>query len=314
MKKLGWPLIRLMFVIGIALIIGQLLEVTGWISKLAKIAGPLFRFSNLGMYCSATFSAAFVSGVSSNTMLYQYYTDKKISRTQLILCNLVNQFPVYILHVSTTLFMIIPLTGIAGVIYIGITFIAALARTGLLLLYGHWYLNKIQDSETMQYHISQPSSKPTLHSMILEIKTQFPIRMTNMMVYVIPIYVIVFIFNEMDMFLWLNTWLMTYISNKFIPVESLSIVVLSFASEFTSGFAAAGAMRHAGILTIKQTVLALVIGNIIAFPIRTLRHQLPRYLGIFTPKIGTQLLLLGQFFRILSIIMITLLYLAIPEF
>ncbi len=52
-----------------------------------------------------------------------------------------------------------------------------------------------------------------------------------------------------------------------MPVESLSVVILSFAAEFTSGFAAAGALLNAGVLTVKQTVLALLTGNILAFPI-----------------------------------------------
>ena len=38
-------------------------------------------------------------------------------------------------------------------------------------------------------------------------------------------------------------------------------LILSFAAEFTSGFAAAGALLEAGVLTVKQTVMALVIGN-----------------------------------------------------
>ena len=101
-----------------------------------------------------------------------------------------------------------------------------------------------------------------------------------------------------------NEFISRYIVTSFMPVESLSVVVLSFAAEFTSGFAAAGALMEAGVLSIKQTVLALVIGNIIAFPIRALRHQLPRYMGIFSPKMGLQILLLGQGFRVISLILV----------
>ena len=93
-----------------------------------------------------------------------------------------------------------------------------------------------------------------------------------------------------------------------MPVESLSVVILSFAAEFTSGFAAAGALMEAGVLTVKQTVIALLMGNVLAFPIRALRHQIPRYMGIFSPKMGLQLLLSGQVFRVVSIIMMGLLY------
>ena len=54
--------------------------------------------------------------------------------------------------------------------------------------------------------------------------------------------------------------------------------------------------------------LALLIGNVTAFPIRALRHQLPHYMGIYTPRMGTQLLLMGQGLRVLSILLVGFVY------
>jgi hypothetical protein len=119
---------------------------------------------------------------------------------------------------------------------------------------------------------------------------------------------LVYILNIMGMFQLLRESLSGFVVTTFMPMESLSVIILSFAAEFTSGFAAAGALLEAGVLTIKQTVLALLIGNILAFPVRAIRHQLPRYIGIFSPKMGTQLLLLGQGFRITSLVVVGLLY------
>jgi hypothetical protein len=64
----------------------------------------------------------------------------------------------------------------------------------------------------------------------------------------------------------------------------------------------------AGILNVKQTVLALLIGNVLAFPIRALRHQLPHYMGIYSPRLGAELLLLGQLLRVISIIVVGVAY------
>jgi hypothetical protein len=94
----------------------------------------------------------------------------------------------------------------------------------------------------------------------------------------------------------------------FVPVHSLSVVVLSFVSEFTTGFTAAGALMDAGTITVKQTVIALLLGNIIAFPIRAIRHQLPHYMGIFSPGMGLSMLLMGQGFRVASIVFVGLVY------
>ena len=140
------------------------------------------------------------------------------------------------------------------------------------------------------------------------IKARLPARITNIAIYVIPIYIIVFILNSMGFFDLARKWLAGYVASTLLPIESLSVVVLSFAAEFTSGFAAAGALLDAGVLTTKQTVIALLIGNVVAFPIRALRHQLPHYMGIYSPKMGLQLLLMGQGFRISSLILAGMLY------
>ena len=139
-------------------------------------------------------------------------------------------------------------------------------------------------------------------------KSRLPRRIARIAVYVVPIYTIVFILNAMGLFQLLRDALAGYVVTTFMPMESLSVIVLSFAAEFTSGFAAAGALLEAGVLNVKQTVIALLIGNILAFPVRALRHQLPRYIGIFSPKMGTQLLLMGQGFRVSSIILVGIIY------
>ena len=82
----------------------------------------------------------------------------------------------------------------------------------------------------------------------------------------------------------------------------------ALANVFTSGFAAAGALLDQGVVTIKQAVIALLVGNIVAFPVRALRHQLPRLMGIFAPVMGLQLLLLGQGYRIASLVVVGAIY------
>jgi hypothetical protein len=140
------------------------------------------------------------------------------------------------------------------------------------------------------------------------IKQRLPGRIVRIAVYVVPIYTLVFMVNAMGGFDVARNWLARFVVTSVLPMESLSVVVLSFAAEFTSGFAAAGALMQAGVLTIKQTVIALLAGNIVAFPIRALRHQLPRYMGIFSPVLGLQLLLLGQGLRVISLMVVGVIY------
>ncbi len=308
LTRLLWPLVRLMALITLGLLIGQIIEAFGWTQRLAVVARPLFKFGKLGDRCSAAFTAAFFSGVAANAMLLDFYQEGHISRKQLYLSNFVNQLPAFLLHLPTTFFIIIPLTGWAGALYFMLTFIAAVFRTMMFLLYGHLQPEASPADTGGKLERLPPRQPVNLTAMSTRIKKRLPGRLTGIVIYVIPIYVIVFVVNAMGLFDLLRRALAAYVLTPFVPMESLSVIILSFAAEFTSGFAAAGALLDAGILSIKQVVIALLIGNILAFPIRALRHQLPRYIGIYAPRMGTQILLMGQGFRIISIMFIGLIY------
>lgn len=303
--RLLFPLARLMGFIAIGLLAGQAIEVLGWTHALSVVARPFFRFGNLGERCSAAFTAAFVSGVSANAMLLDFYKDGKITKQQLFLTNFVNQLPAYFLHLPTTFFIILPLTRTAGLLYYLLTFAAVLLRTVLLLLYGRLFVRPPAAPADMA--ASQPAQRKS-QKLLTAIREKLPTRVMNVAVFVLPIYIAVFFVNELGLFKLANQVVAQTVTVSFMPVESLSIVIFSFAAEFTSGFAAAGALMTAGLLTVKQTVLALLIGNILAFPIRALRHQLPRYMGIFSPKMGAQILLTGQLLRVLSLIIVGIVY------
>ncbi|MGD8521531.1 MAG: nucleoside recognition protein [Desulfobacterales bacterium] len=306
--KLFWPLFRLMMFITAGLLIGQIIEATGWTRTLAVLARPLFRFGNLGNQCSAAFTTAFFSGVTANALLLDFLREAKISRRQLYLSNFINQLPAFFLHLPTTFFIVIPLTGLAGVLYFLITFLAVLFRTILFLLYGHFFLPSRIDENVREVDVTAEQKNHGLKGIGDRIKLRLPQRLIRIAIYVVPIYTLVFVLNALGVFQLLREGLADYVVTTFMPMESLSVIILSFAAEFTSGFAAAGALLDAGVLTIKQTVIALLIGNILAFPVRALRHQLPRYIGIFSPKMGTQILLMGQGFRVVSIIFAGVIY------
>jgi hypothetical protein len=307
-SRLLWPLSRLMLFIAIGLLVGQIIEVSGWIKQMAVLARPLFRFGHLGDHCSAAFTSAFFSGVSANAMLLGFFKEGQITRRQLFLSNFINQLPAFFLHLPTTFFIVIPLTGWAGGLYFLITFLAVVLRTVLFLVYGHLRLPSPVIEGQSAAENTPSKKKKTWSDIWNRVKSRLPRRIARITVYVVPIYTLVFVLNAMGIFKLLREAMAGYVVTSFMPMESLSVIILSFAAEFTSGFAAAGALLKAGVLTIKQTVVALLIGNILAFPVRALRHQLPRYIGIFSPRMGTQILLMGQGFRVMSIIVVGIIY------
>lgn len=302
------PLGQLMLTIALGLLLGQVIEAAGWTRAFSTFARPLFRFGRLGDRCGAAFTAAFASGVAANAMLQDFFKEGKITRQQLYLTNFLNQLPAFFLHLPTTFFTVISMTGAAGALYFALTFLAVLIRTLVLIAYGRWRMPAVPMPSYAAGAPAAAQSASRSERVWAAVREKLPERILRIGILVVPIYTAVFVFNRLGLFAAARDWLAAAVVTAFVPMESLSIVVLSFVAEFTSGFAAAGALKDAGMLTTQQTVLALLTGNVLAFPIRALRHQLPHYMGIYSPRMGAELLVLGQLFRVASIIGVGALY------
>jgi hypothetical protein len=304
-QQLASPLLRLLIYMGVGLLVGQAIESLGWAGKLGGLAAPLLRWGHLRRECGASFTAAFFSGILANTMLVTLYQDGKISRREMTVTYLLNSgLPVYLLHLPTTFFIILPLTKQAGLIYLGLTLSAAALRTAAYLVYARVRLaaEPVGDSSAAA---PLPAKKEVL---LQEIWGKFRQRFSRVILYTLPIYLLIFVLNDGGFFKWLRQATAAYVAVGFLPMEAASVVIFSVATEFTSGMAAAGAFMQAGTLTVQQTVIALILGNIVATPIRALRHQLPSHMGIFSPKLGTEYLLLSQGLRLVSLAVVAVPY------
>lgn len=305
LARLGWPLLRIMAFVGIGLVVGELIEAAGWTRYLAWVAGPMFRFARLGPRCSAAFTSAFFSGVTANAMLMNAYSEGRIGKEQLFLTNFINHLPAFFLHLPTTLFIILPLAGTAGLIYLLLVFASILLRTGFFLL---WARVRLPGEDESAGALSEAPQKKPWPEILQALRRKLPKRYGRIAQFVIPIYIGVSLLKALGGFDIVRAWLSGSAATALMPVESLSMVVVAFLADYTSGFATAGALLDNEVLTIKQGVIALIAGQILAFPLRALRHQLPRYLGIFSPKMGTQILLLGQTSRVLSLLCVAAVY------
>ena len=298
--KVGSPVVRTTIFISFGLLAGQLIESLGWTTRLGRLVWPLIRWARLPGTVGSSFTAAFVSGVLANTLLYTGWQEGRLSKKGLFLGNLLNSsIPAYVLHMPTTMVIIISLTGRAGLLYVALTFTAAWLRLAAVAGVSRAIM-PVCDACVME----DGSVKRSLREVWAETWPKFKVRLQRLILIIVPVYLVVVVVAESGFFTWLRDALTAWVTISFIPVESMGVVVFAVVAEFTSGFAAAGALLQSGALSVKEVVLALLIGNIIATPVRTMRHQLPHYMGIFTPGLGVELLLVSQTVRVLSIVVV----------
>ncbi len=309
--QLVWPLIRITFFISIGLVIANCIESLNWTHRLAALARPLIRMGRLSPITGASFSVAFFSGVSANSMLAEAYDAKKITKSELVLANLFNSLPRFFLHLPTVFFLTAPLIKGAAVIYVGLTFIAAIIQTFLVVLSGRLIL-PINTAPIILKTIDK--KKPSLKEVIQKSMKRLKKRMLKLLKFMIPVYVLFFLFNwyglftQLEEFIASKVWFLNWLSP-----QSLGIVILHVTTEFSAGLAAASVLLAENSLSAREVVLALLVGNILAAPIRAVRHQFPYYTGIYNPGLALQLVTISQFARGICVICVAICYYFFPQ-
>lgn len=308
--SLIWPLIRLICFISIGLLVANFIESLNWTSKIATLARPLIRFGNLSETAGASFSMALFSGVSANTMLSEAYEKKTILKKELILSNLFNSLPTYFLHLPTVFFLTAPLIKGAAIIYVGLTFGAAIFRTVSIVILSRFMLPAVDRNKPTAPDPDKADTKGIdWRGAFKKSWKRFKKRIRKIIRFTVPIYILIFLMHRVGIFDVLEKGMADYLS--FLPwltPQSMGIITLHIAAEFTAGLAVAGALLQEGSMDYREVVLALLVGNVLSSPVRAIRHQFPYYAGIFQPKMAAELIVYNQIFRVGSLILMGSIY------
>ncbi|MBU1568405.1 MAG: hypothetical protein KJ630_22610 [Proteobacteria bacterium] len=300
------PIARIAFFITIGLFIANFIESLNWTHRLAAVVRPLLRMGRLSSVTGASFTIAFVSGVSSNTMLAEAYDKGLMSKTELYLANLFNSLPRFFLHLPTVFFLTAPMIKSGAFLYVGLTFAASLLQTFVVILVGRLTLPASDGADCVT---TPGQTKIGWRDALAKSFKRLKKRIGKVMLFMIPVYILFFLLNRYGLF----TRLEEYIAAKawflaWLNPQSLGIVVLHVTTEFSAGLAAASVLLAENSLTTKEVVLALLVGNILSTPIRAVRHQLPYYTGIYSPKLALQLVGVSQVVRALCVVLVAFLY------
>jgi len=255
----------------------------------------------------ASFSLAFFSGAAANAMLAEAHERGDMTRREVILSNLFNSLPTYFLHLPTLFFIAAPFIGPAAVLYVSLTVAAALLRTACIVILGRLTLPPLPEGCVVCLLSEDP--KWDWRAALKKTWARFRRRLPRMVYYTIPIYVAFFFLKRWGVFDAMEAWMAENVAFlSWLPPQAMGIIGFHMAAETTAGYAAAGALVQTGGLTLKELVLALLVGNILSSPVRAIRHQFPYYAGIFKPGLAMKLIVSSQTLRALSIALVTLGY------
>lgn len=305
-NKLLWPLLRLLLGMSCGLLLASALEALGWSRWLGRVALPLTKLARIGPLCASAFSLAFVSPSASSATLAEGFQKGAISRRELSLANLFNTLPAWLSHAPMIFFLMWPALGFGALIYAGLTFLAACLRALFVALLGHFLMPPC----------AKPLPDPGLvipenrwrHACNQTLK-RFRRRLPRLLIFTIPFYILMWISQRLGFFGAFNAWLAENLSwLSFLNPQAMGIIVLQLTAEMGSALGAAAAALEDTAITVKDVVLALLTGNILATPLRALRHQLPAFAGFFPPGLAIRLVAANQCLRAASILCILIAY------
>lgn len=298
-SQLVLPLLRLCGFIALGLFVANVIESLNWTDRLALVVRPLLRAGRLSATTGASFSMAFVSGVSANTLLSEAFDQGRMTRRELFLANLFNAIPRFFLHLPTVFFLTAPMIKMGAVYYVALTLTASLLQTVLVVIGGRWLL----DPQTVAGEVPAVARRNIGFSAAMQKGLQrLKKRLGKVLLFMVPVYLLFYFLNHHGVFAQLERFLADHVGFlSWLNPKSLGIIVFMVTTEFSAGLAAASALLAADSLTVQEVVLALLVGNILATPIRTVRHQLPYYSGIYAPRLALQLVVAGQVVRTLCV-------------
>lgn len=303
-RRLVKPIFRVIAFVSVGLFLGQLLESLGLAARLGRLAWPLIRRAHLPPEAGLAFTAAFASGVTANTLLYTSWQEGRLTDGQLVAANLLNSsLPAFLLHLPTTFFIVYGLLGRVALYYFGLVLIAAILRSLAVVV-----VSRFVFADCRGKCAYRPPEGTDRRKLLASVWTKFIRRLRTLALIIVPVYLVVFALAEGGFFTWLTKALAGLAAGLLLPVQAMGVVVFSVMAEFTAGFSAAAALLESGGLTAKQVIIALILGNILATPIRVLRHQLPHYLAIYRPGLGAKLLAYGQSARVASVALVLVIY------
>lgn len=300
------PIARITCFIVLGLFIASFIESLNWTHKLATLARPLIKLGHLSNITGASFSVAFFSGVSANTLLAEAFDKGDISQKELVLANLFNSLPRFFLHLPTVFFLTAPLIKFGAIIYVGLTFSGAILQTIFVVTLGAFLLPV--NKETIS-NAPPPKTKTTIKGALEKSVKRLKKRIVKILKFLIPVYLIFFFlnwygfFDAVEGFLAESGFFLSWLNPK-----AVGIVLLHVTTEFSAGLAAASALLADNSLTYHEVVIALLVGNILSTPIRAMRHQLPYYTGIYSPRLAIQLVAVSQLTRAFCLIFVSVIY------
>ncbi len=304
----GFLLFELMVVISIGVLIGQILEVSGYVKMLSWVAMPITGLGKLSHHAGPAFLMAFQSGAVANSMLVSQRDSGQICNRELYTGVYVVSALSLFAHLPT---FVVPIGVAFGweatIALFGVRFSAIAIQIILTLLLSRLVFRRFGIGEGLRVseQITEVrTSRRKQGAFWQTVWKRSKMTLQRLLFYLVPTFAAMATLEYYGAFKWLAAAMPQLFTFDFLPPESLMVIPAQALSLYNGAIAAANFI-DAGAITTHQAVIIILFGSMVTAPVRTLRHALPTYVAVLGARPGMIMAVSAQVFRMFFLFLCT---------
>ena len=285
----AYYVIKIVPIIAIGIFATGLAVNLGLMRKFDRLVKPLSAKARISGTSALSVVTCTFSSTAGYSMLSEGLNNKRISEREVIAVSLITSFPGIFSHLFTFFIpVVIPILGFTtGVIYVCLRGLVALLKTCLGIFLARLWLKDIDNQSTnSQSSVLNPAhtSIDKKHALNKSAASTY-----KMLKRITPIMFITLFLTSVTMELGIFQSF-SKILDPFMNILGLeSEIALISATQIVntySGMVLSGSLLDDGMISTKGVLIALLLGNVISFSTRFVKHSLPLHVSLFGPKLG----------------------------
>ncbi|MCD4798717.1 MAG: hypothetical protein K8R19_06870 [Methanosarcinales archaeon] len=285
----AYYVIKIVPIIAIGIFATGLAVNLGLMRKFDRLVKPLSAKARISGTSALSVLTCTFSSTAGYSMLSEGLNNKRISEREVIAVSLITSFPGILSHLFTFFIpVVIPILGFTtGVIYVCLRGFVALLKTCLGIFLARLWLKDIDNQSTnSQSSVSNPAhtSIDKKHALNKSAASTY-----KMLKRITPIMFITLFLTSVAMELGIFqsfSKILDPVMNILGLESEIALISATLIVNTYSGMILSGSLLGDGMISTKGVLIALLLGNVISFSTRFVKHSLPLHVSLFGPKLG----------------------------
>ena len=270
---------------------------TGVMKKLSNLLSPILRKLRINPLSISSILTCFFSPTVGYSILAEGLKENKINEKEIIGTSLANSFPSVLSHTFTFFIpVVVPILGWTGILYVLIRLGVALTKT----IIGFVYLSIISKDYSFEVPDINKLDKKENAKKSFKSTLRFAKRLIPILFFMMTL---VIYLSKVGFFDYVERFVKP-ITNLLNLNPNVGILALTEIMNVQAAIVMAGGFLNEGILSSKEVLIGLIIGNVLTFSTRYVKHSLPLHVSLFGAKLGTKIVMVNAAITLLLDIII----------